>query len=143
MNISFKEILWAHLFHVIEFIGILGLKFLKMVRFEETKVNIQKWPSNNFPWKWKPSHVTQILGKSRSYLHLHVISFTPHCFNDSLLEPIWSWIHMYSIPYKQAGPIGLKPLSALDKWLRSWISCSFCLISSHIPLSITNYVILL
>lgn len=34
--------LWAQNFHVIEFIGIERLVFLKVVEIEETKVNVQK-----------------------------------------------------------------------------------------------------
>ena len=57
---------------------------------KKKKVGRWKWLSNALP----SSLVNQILGKlgSSTILHLHLISFNPHLFNNPLLEPILKWI---------------------------------------------------
>lgn len=64
-----------------------------MVKIEKTKVKIQRWPSNSLPWMENEypaiTLVNQILGKGGSFLHLHLISFTTHLFNNLFMNPFY------------------------------------------------------
>ena len=42
--------------------------------------------------------VIQISGKPSPQLHCYLIFFTPHLFSNPLVEHIWPWISMHSIP---------------------------------------------